>query len=75
MKKEKESAAIGCIVGLCAMVSPPCEIVGSVLGKFQFFWRNNDSDMNGYRCGERRPESGRWERTPDKRGAEQGEGR
>lgn len=31
MKKEKEAAAIGCVIGLCALVSPACNSVKSLL--------------------------------------------
>lgn len=38
MKKEKEATGIGCVIGVCAMVSHGCYIARLVLCKLNGLW-------------------------------------
>ena len=69
--KDKEAAAIGCVIGMCALVSRGCNLARSILCKLNELWENDHMDRGEERGPEGASEGG--EHTADRRG--EGEGK
>jgi hypothetical protein len=66
--KEKEATTIGCIVGLCALLSAGCNLVRSILSTIHIICNGSGEERGGEGA------CGRREYSADQRGAYGGAG-